>query len=161
MTGLGEFTEAGDLPAEDEPDPPTIYAQGRILTHPPSGQRVAGYHGPVPERRCRGVRCIKAPQHRFHSLGYEGAFAISTDALELMSLYGVKVILIHEPDTHDVYEYRLEDFIEWGLPVPETHLDDARDPQRWVDRADPLHLWPGHGPNLNRGEPPEGVVMEP
>jgi hypothetical protein len=147
-TSLDAFDTSAPDDAGDEW--PTVSIYGNIKIRTPDGARVVARWGQSPELGARVALADKREHHRIHKLGDDGAFAFSTEALDLMTGIGVRRILIREPDTGDVYDYGIEDFTEWGEPVPPDVLDHEDDPQTWVDRADPLDYYPGHAGAVER-----------
>jgi len=122
---------------------PRVKAVGRVRIQTPDGENTVARWGQSPELNERVAILHRDCHQRIHKLGTEGAFAISNKGLDIMTSLGVRRLFFKEPDTGDVYEYKIEDFTEWGERVPDNICEYPKaDPQTWVDRADPLNHYP-------------------
>ena len=139
---------------ENSTEPPRVFTRGAIKAVTPDGTKLAARWGEGKNRDGRVIVAKKDSQkHRLRALD---AYAFSTDAIRTMEQFGAERVFIHETDTGDVYEFSLDDFTDWGTPVPAKFLDSPDDPQRYHERDDPLHRWPGHGEILYAGEACDG-----
>lgn len=141
-------------------DPPTISTTGRVLAPTPDEAKAAGKWGHVPERDCLGF--VTQRDSHAHRIRKFDAYALSVSVLNTLTDLGVERVFIHETDTGDVYEFLLDDFTEWGKPVPDDVLEHPSDPQRYHSRDDPAALWSGHASAFYVSEkPPDDAGFTP
>lgn len=94
--------------------------------------------------------------HRLRYLEQDagGAYAVSRHAIGEVQRHahryadgGVRSFFVHEVDTGDVYEWRMDALTVESQAVPEQYLETTADPQVYVTRESAAYVWTDHAPD--------------
>lgn len=133
--GLNEFEDG------DGSEPPRIKKRNKVSVTVGERRKTAGWTGPTNRGEYGFVSVRNSHEHRIRALD---AYAISMTVLHKLVDKHVKVVLVVESDTGDVYEYRLKQFAGEEQTVPEEFQMTEDDPQRYVERRNRHRFWSDH-----------------
>lgn len=124
---------------------PRVERKGMVTVRYDGEDRLIGFVGDELER---GLKVYTSRRNRHHYYNRGEGYAISDSALNHCKRLGVTHVLLHEEYKKHVYEFALDQYLQFGHDVPDDFIEDDDDPQTYVKRSKHQFRYPDHADEM-------------